>query len=220
MHFAFVNPNVNEPPRTPNVSKSVGNIVRKVDVDLEPELKAAGVNTSVLTTKSASGFVCQSSSPVECLQQIKSTGIFGSITSQVGLQTGIKDYGIVVGAAGTLDYSWKDSAGAQHTRSSPYNVLLPLGHIHIEVECGEGGEREVIAAKPLELRLDQSNYRLPVSFQSSLPAGRTSRFTVTVNAAKSSHHDFTVMLQLADGRDISSRPISLLYYVPSWFPGP
>lgn len=213
-HFAFANPNTSGRPRTLNVSKSLGNIVQTVEVDLAPELRAAGVNTGVLKAKSESGFVCTSKSPSACLQQIRATGVFGSITSQIGLQ----DTSIFVSAAGTLDYSWQDSKGAQHSASSPYNVKLPLGHIKIEAECGEGGERDVIAARALEFRLDQANYRLPVSFQRSIPAGRTSRFTVTVKAAKSSQHDFTVVLQLADGREISSRPINLLYYVPRWFP--
>ena len=125
--------------------------------------------------------------------------------------------GIYVSLNGTLDYNWRDSAGGSQIRSSPYNVLLPLGHIKIEAECGEGGERDVIAANPVEFRLDQSGYRLPISFQRNVPAGRTSQYAVTVKAAKSSQHAFKVVLQLADGREVSSRPIDLLYYLPSWF---
>jgi hypothetical protein len=213
MHFAFTNPNINGRPKTLNVAKSLGNIVQAVDINLEAELHAAGVNTGGLKANSESGFTCTAKSPAVCLQQIKATGIFGSIAPQIGL----KDTSIFVSAAGTLDYTWQDSKGAAQTASSPYNVRLPLGHIKIEAECGEGGEHDVIAAKPLAFKLDQSGYRLPVSFQRSVPAGQTSRFTVTVNATKSSQHDFTVVLQLADGREISSRPINLLYYLPSWF---
>jgi hypothetical protein len=213
MHFAFTNPNVSARPQKFDVSKSVGSISRSVQINLEPELRAAGVNTRTLSAKSQSGFVCASKSPSICLQQITATGVFGAIASQVSLT----ETSIFVSAAGTLDYDWRDSKGAQHSQSSPYNVRLPLGHIKVEAECGEGGARDVIAARPLQFKLDQSGYRLPVSFQRSVPAGRTSQFTVPVNAAKSSQHDFTVVLQLADGREISSRPISLLYYVPSWF---
>ena len=216
MHFAFVNPNASGRPKTFNVSKSLGDIVQTVAVDLEPELRAAGVNTGVLTTKSESGFVCTGQSPAACLQQIKTTGIFGSINSQIGL----KGTSIFVNAAGTLDYEWLDTKGVRHSKSSPYDVSLPLGHIKIDAECGEGGELDVIAEKALAFKLDQSGYRLPVSFQRSIPAGRTSQFTITVDATKSSEHDFTVVLQLADGREIASRPISLTYYLPAWFPQP
>ena len=126
---------------------------------------------------------------------------------------------IDVSIRGTLDYNWRDSAGTSHTRRSPYHITLPLGWIKVAVECGEGGEREVIAANALQLRLDQTAYRVPVSFQRSIPAGQTSQYQLTLKAPKSSQHDFTVVLQLADGREISSRPVSLLYYLPSWFSG-
>jgi hypothetical protein len=214
MHFAFTNPNANARPGTANVAKNIGGISRTAKINLEPELKAAGVNTGTLAAKSDSGFVCSKGmSPSACLQSIKSTGLFGSIATQVGLT----ETSIFVGVAGTLDYAWTDAKGVQQTRSSPYNIMLPLGHIKIEAECGEGGERDVIAVRPLVFKLDQSGYRLPVSFQRSVPAGRTSQFTVTVNAPKSSEHSFTVVLQLADGREIPSRPVDLTYYVPSWF---
>jgi hypothetical protein len=214
MHFGFANPNLSGQPH-PDVAKRVGNIVRTVNIDLEPELRAAGVDTAKLAASSKSGFVCRSGlSKPACLEQVKSTGIFGSIASQVGLRNDTSD--IYVSARGTLDYNWR---GGSQTRSSPYNVLLPLGHIKIEAECGEGGEREVVAANALQLRLDQTGYRLPISFQRSIPAGRTSQYEVTLKAAKSSQHDFTVVLQLADGREISSRPVNLVYYLPSWFWG-
>ncbi len=215
LHFAFANPNVSARPTVRPVTKTLGNIVQQVDVNLEPELQAAGVNIATLRAKSDEGFVCsKTTSAPACLQQIKATGVFGRIASQIGL----KDTSIFVSAAGTLDYTWQDSKGAPQTASSPFNVRLPLGHIKIEAECGEGGQRDLIASRPLEFRLDQSGYRLPVSFKRRIPSGQTARFTVTVSAPKSSQHQFKVVLQLSDGREISSRPINLLYFVPSWFP--
>ena len=217
MHFGFANPNLSGQPQ-PDVSKRVGNIGRTANIDLDPELRAAGVDTAKLAAISRSGFVCGSgSSRPACLEQVKSTGVFGSIAAQVGIKKDTSD--IYVSVRGTLDYNWRDSKGASHMRSSPYNISLPLGHIKVEVECGEGGEREVVAANPLQLRLDQTGYRLPISFQRSIPAGRTSQYEVTLKAAKSSQHDFTLVVQLADGREVSSRPVSLLYYLPSWFWG-
>lgn len=216
-HFAFTNPTVNARPRSFDVSKNVGNIAQAVNVDLAPELRATGVNTNTLKARSQSGFICKGGYDAmpSCFNQIKASGVFGSISGQIGLDGN----GMYVNAVGTLDYAWQDSKGGQHTASSPYTLRIPLGHIKIEAECGEGGERDVIAGNPLEFRLDQSGYRIPVSFQRTIPAQQTSRFTVTLKAAKSSENDFTVVLQLANGREISSRPISLLYYVPHWFPG-
>ena len=99
----------------------------------------------------------------------------GLKVSSIASQIGLKDTSIFVSAAGALDYTWRDSKGAQQNASSPYNVRLPLGHIKIEAECGEGGEHDVIASKPLMFKLDQGSYRLPISFQRSVPAGQTSR---------------------------------------------
>jgi hypothetical protein len=214
LRFSFISPNVSGGIQTSDISKSIGAVAKATKVDLEPELRAAGVNTGTLRAKSNAGFVCTGRSPPACLDQLKATGLFGSLASRVGLI----ETGFYLNAKGTLGYTWQDNTGAQQSTTSPYNVQIPLGHIKIEAECGEGGQQVVIAARPLMFKLDQTGYRLPVSFQQSIPAGHTSRFAVTVDATKSSQHDFTVVLQMANGREIASRPINLLYYRPSWFP--
>jgi hypothetical protein len=193
----------------------LGRIENRLEVNLESELRAAGVNTNTLRAKAEEGFVCRAKAQsAACLQELRATGVFGSIAPHIALQ----ETDIIVSAVGNLDYSWQDAKGSPRITSSPFNARLLLGHVKIEAECGEGGQRDPIAVSPLEFRLDQSGYRLPVAFQRSIPAGRTSRFTVSVKAAKSSEHDFSVVLQLSDGREITSRPINLLYYVPKWFP--
>jgi hypothetical protein len=213
LRFAFTNPTVRARPAALGVSKSVGRIGDKIAVDLEPELRSAGVNVNLLKRSAQAGLVCTSKDRNACLQQLRASGTFGSVAQHITLQ----DTDIVLGAAGTLDYGWQDSKGGQRTASSPFNARLLLGHVKRETECGEGGGRDPIAARPIDFRLDQSGYRLPLAFQRSVPAGRTSQFTVTVRAAKSSEHNFSMVLQLADGREIASRPINLLYYVPKWF---
>src|SRR5262249_60902492 len=97
MRFAFANPNVSGPSRA-NVTKRVGAIARTANVDVEPELRTAGVNTATLASRSKSGFVCSGVSREACLQQIKASGVFGTISSQVGLKGGI---GIYVSLNGT-----------------------------------------------------------------------------------------------------------------------
>ena len=49
-----------------------------------------------------------------------------------------------------------------------------------------------------------------------MPPGRVARYGLALNAAKASQHKFKVVMQLADGREITSRPINLLYFVPNW----
>ena len=89
--------------RPATVSKNIGTIARAAKIDLEPELRAAGVNTRILAAKSDPGFVCShGTSPPACLQQIKSSGVFGSIARQLVLN----ETAILVAVAGTLDYSW------------------------------------------------------------------------------------------------------------------
>jgi hypothetical protein len=215
LRFAFANPTARARPANLNVSKSIGRIDTTLTVDLEPELRSAGVNTTVLKRSAEAGLTCSSKDRNACLQQLRATGLFGSIAQQLML----KDTDIIVSAIGNLDYAWQDSKGAPRASSSPFNARLLLGHVKREAECGEGGERDPIAARPLDFRLDQSGYRLPLAFQRSIPAGRISQFTLPVRAAKSSEHNFSIVLQLADGREITSRPINLLYYVPKWFQG-
>jgi hypothetical protein len=228
VRFAFSNTTARTGPAVFNLAKSVGHIDRSVTVDLEPELQAAGVDTGLLRRLTKAGLACKaqahnrpsdsdlrSKDDQACLEELKASRVFGSLARHITL-----DYpDIIVGAVGTLEYDWIDGKGNQKNAASPFNAGLHLGHLVRENECGEGGPRDPISSRPIDFRLDQSRYRLPVAFQRSVPAGRTSRFTLPVRAAKSSEHDFRVVIQLADGREISSQPIHLLYYVPKWFPG-
>lgn len=193
----------------PSFTKKVGRIGRDhLDIDLGSELQSAGVNTQGLRRKGA--FVCASRTPSQCLQEIRATGLFGPLAPRIGLSLSE----IFILAAGTLDYTWTDSQGQARARSSPFRVKVPLGYVYDPGACAEMSMRELIASKPLKFQLDQFNYRLPISFQRNVPVGQTSRFAIVLSAAKSSSHAFSVVLQLADGREISSRPISLLFYVP------
>jgi hypothetical protein len=44
-------------------------------------------------------------------------------------------------------------------------------------------------------------------------------YALSIDAARSSEHALRIVLQLADGREIRSRPISLMFFRPSWQPG-
>jgi hypothetical protein len=215
VRFAFANTTAATRPTTLNLSKSVGRIENSVRVDLEPELQTVGVDTAYLRRQQKAGLTCSSRDRQACLQELRASGTFGS----VGQYLTLEGTNIILGAVGALEYTWVDSRGQQHNTTSPLNARLLLGHMVRSISCGELGESEPITRKALEFRLDQSGYKLPIGFQRTVAPGRTSRVTVPVQAAKSSQHQFRVVMQLADGREISSQPVNLLYYLPKWFPG-
>jgi hypothetical protein len=212
LNFAFAAAGLR--PSRFDLRKSIGTIGTAAKIDLESDLRAAGVNIAELKAKSDAGIKCSSSDQAECLASLRSSGLFGRLASRIDLTSST----ISVPVAGTLDYSWQDAQGAPKRASSPFMVNIELGHTVVEAECGEGGEPDVIAAKPIGFILDRSNYRLPIAFSRRLAPSTTGRLFVTLEAPKSSEHDFTVVLQLADGSEVRSRPIGLTYYKPSWFP--
>ena len=197
-----------------NISKTIGNLDRSVSLDLEPELKAVGVDTAYLREISKEGFVCRSQSDRECLQRLRFTGKLGQLASMVE----VHDAEFLLKLASVLEYSWRDVKGNKRDWSHSFTATMPIGFIRQEVECGEAGGPQVITTKTQELKLDTSGYRIPVAYQTSIQAGRTTPLILSVSAPKSSTHGFTVVLQLADGREIRSRPIDLLYYHPRWTP--
>lgn len=213
LRFDLTNPASPNRPSSSTQSLSLGRIDRTSPVDLEPVLRSAGVKVAFLSSNTKNGVWCRKPKTVQaCLQDLKANGTFGSLNDKVALSESF----IVIGATGRLEYSWRDAKGTSRQASSPFAATLPLTFLRQENECGEGAGREPITTTAQQLRLDASNYKVPVSFRSTIPAGRTTQLTLPIKAAKSSEHDFTMVLQLSDGREIRSQPINLLYYVPSW----
>jgi len=214
LRFAFAKPNTSVAPGAAGTTKEVGLIRANAKVDLEGELRAAGVNTSRLKALGANGtgIACKSKGNAPaCLAEIAGSGLFGSLSRQIALD----ERDIYVNAAGALNYVWRDQKGQENARTSPFSAKILLGRTPIEAECGEGAEKEPVGKKPLEFRLGQSKYRLPVAFERTIQAGRSARYTVAVGARMSSEHNFRVVLQTADGQQITSRPISLTYFRPN-----
>jgi hypothetical protein len=215
MRFAFVRPKSIAPPGAPGLTKDLGLIRASTKVDLEGDLRAAGVKTADLKRRGevgGGGIACRSKGNAPaCLAEIAGSGLFGTLSRQITLE----ERDIYLNAAGTLNYTWRDQKGQEMQRSSPFATKILLGRTPIEAECGEGAEKEPVGRKPLEFRLDQSRYRLPVAFERTIAPGRSARYVVGVAAAKSSEHKFKVVLQTADGQQIISRPISLTYFRPS-----
>jgi hypothetical protein len=194
------------------VTKSLGDIQHSVLVDLEPDLKAAGVDTGYLKALEE-GFVCKSKVPSQCLQEVRRTGKFGTLGKYIELN----ETTIVLKLASMLEYSWQDSKGSKRDWKHPFVARLNLGILKQEAEQGEGATPQIVTTKTQQFKLDSAGYRIPVAFQAAIQPGRTNPLILAVQAEKSSKHEFTVVVQMADGREIRSRPVELTYYRPSWF---
>lgn len=144
---------------------------------------------------------------------MKSSGLLGLLAQYIDED----DDEVSVGVVGTLEYTWNDKKGAEYKRTSKVSGALNLGNLEKLGGCAEQAVPERPLPKPLNFRLDQSEYRLTIlSAPRALPAGRTNTLKVSIRASKSSLHEFRVVTKMADGSDITSRPVRLLYYVPSW----
>ena len=212
LQLKFVNPR-SPASATPRRTNTIGPVERSVKVNFENDLEAAGVNLSVLKRNSGEGFPCRSKQRAGCLREVVATVAFGSLGPLLTLD----ENRIMVGVSGELEYVWEDASGAAKQASSPFSIKLMVGALKTEVEQGEGGQREIISRKTQQLQLDAKDYRIAISYQTTVAAGQTARLVLPVEAEKSSSHDLSIVIQLADGREIKSRPINLLYYRPRWF---
>jgi len=193
------------------ITKPIGDLPAKLHINLDRELAGVGVNVARLKQTSDRGFPCPSGSMQACLQSLRSNAVFGSLGPKLRLQNSQ----LIVDAHGLLEYQWQDNKGANHNRSSPFKIIVGLGKIVQTAECGEGAKPEAPRVDTVHLRLDAANYTLPVPFQKNVAAGQMARMSLPVDAAKSSNHSFRVIAILADGREIASLPIQLLYFRPS-----
>jgi hypothetical protein len=194
-----------------NISKKPGDLDKTLRVDLESDLKSMGVDTKYLSGLQE-GFSCAAKTPGACLNQFRATGKMGKLTNFVQLDGTI----FVLKFASTLEYSWRDAKSNLQNWTHPFTAMLPLSFIKPPFCGAEGGGPQIITSKAQQLRLDEAGYRIPIAYQATVPPTRTIPLVFPVEAPKSSSHDFTIVIQLADGREIRSRPVNLLYYRPRW----
>ena len=116
--------------------------------------------------------------------------------------------------SGVIDYSWVDGHGTKQQSHSPFTVKLPV--LVFDFSPGEYGAPEAIDRKlrAIALPLDRKNYRIPFNYRERLGAQQNKRFSLILNAEKSSRHRFTVVLELADGTTVSSETVDLLFFKP------
>ncbi len=217
--LSFHAPENKQRPARLDHSHSVGSIRQTLHFNLESQLRALGVDAAALiAAEKRGGLHCRvgnmSGGLAQCKRDLLGSRIFGSLAGKLRMA----DYGgIYVHVVGNLSYDWKQQDGAVRNTVSPFTLDVGLGKLPITAECGEGGEREIVAQKPLTLQLDRNAYRVPVAFQTSIPPGQVARYPMTLSVGKSSHHEFEIVLQMSDGSVKRSRLLDLIYYRPSWF---
>jgi hypothetical protein len=227
LRFDFVNPNETNSSPKPRFTKQVGTFQKRTKIDVADAIAQAGGNIDLLRKFGTDGFACDINSetsegdkarnPSQCLDKLKTSGAFGTLSQSISLD-GID---VVTGLRGTLEYHYRDPSGKVVSTSSPLQISIAIGGLTKGPECGEGGPPQPIRNHPISLKLDQASYRiqLPVP-TSAIAPGHSRQFTLAFSAPKSSHHDFQLVAVLTDGREIRSRPITLLYFVPSWYQQP
>lgn len=193
------------------VSKDIGSIDRSAVVDLAPDLERFGVDIASLGRKK---IACPQGSweegALQCLAAARTQGTFGRLAPFVS----VDDINVGLSVKGHLDYNWSDANGNRHAKTSPFDQWIVLGTFEYGAECGEGGQPSEVAQRVFSFDLDRENYRIAVPLTDDVPAGVTGRWRITLDAPKSSEHDFRIVLQLADGRRVASRPIDFLYFKP------
>lgn len=192
--------------------KSPGAFETSLDLDNEADVRSSGADVTRLRETQ---FYCgKGVSDDKCLDEAKRAGIFGKLNEAVG----IRGANFVLPYHAEISYDWEDTNGQSHSKKSLFNLALGFGSRDTEAECGEGGTAEARFKKPFMLRTDAENYKIAVPLSDDVPAGVTARWRIQLDAEMSSTHKLRIVAQLADGRDVASRPLEVLYFKPKPFP--
>jgi hypothetical protein len=222
--------------RAPEMTVPLGTFERSKQVSLEEHLQKLGVDVERLRKASTTfrrdsaedaealdehAFKCDSrgdaageKARAACFEREKKSGLFGSLRDMVFRQKG--DNIVYVGLNGRIEYQWSDQAGRSSERVSTFSMFVPL--MRYDVEMGEMGCRDMRAhpTDSAELSLDRQRYRIPLAaedWKGSIGRNAQKQFQLSVKAAKSSHHVFQLVVELADG-ELKSLPVDLLYFHP------
>jgi hypothetical protein len=186
----------------------LGAVIDSTMADVTPQLQSLGLDTDYLAHNK---LICTDPNDERlCMAELRQSGNFGQVADYISLEFQT----VTINIEGTLDYSWTGSDGVTAQKSSPFAVVLPIASVASDAECGEGGEIIPVNHDPFMLRLDESNYRIAIPFAGDVTPGFTSRWRIEVEAPETSEHDFQLVLLLADGRQITSRPVHLTYFFP------
>lgn len=172
-------------------------------VDYAPFFKQFGIDDQVQLE-------CDSETAGACQTAVKQHPSLKAFADIVTVDSG----SFVVPYHGEIAYEWAGADGETHTKTSTFDLDFQIGFIPSMSECGEGGTEEGKFRKPFKLKTDGENYRVPLQLADDIPPGVTGRWRVQIESDMSAVHDFRIVLQLADGRDVVTRPVNLTYFKP------
>ncbi len=212
VEFSFVRSFQDEAPEQHSYALNLGTFKGGRDVSIESALKAAGVDVPKLK---AARYKCPSAEQLPgCRTDVIRKLQFGQ------LQQKVEESGFYLrtNLVGRLSYTWRDSEGETHERSSAIKTPIQLTAIELPsyAECG-GAEDELppVANVPLvRFSLDKKNYRIEVPLRGGWTLRRRSEFTVAARAYRSSLHRFRLVIVLKDGSTKTSPPIEMDFYRP------
>jgi hypothetical protein len=176
---------------------------------VEGGLVDLGVNVERLK---AGKFKCASKSELPaCFSRLKQTGILGNLADYAYTD----DNEVLTKVIGNIQYDWTDNNKNSNHRVSPFRTLVPLFQFDVGTgaECGAAGPVDRLE-KPVHLSLDRRNYRISLAWHRQIKPRQVSRFALSLDAEKSSHHVLRIVLVLADGNSLSSGPIDISYFTP------
>ena len=156
---------------------------------------------------------CPSRDFFACAEALKRSGIFGEVAEAIYVSTDMSgDAFIGADFVGSLDYVWQDATGASYRKSSPLRLPVRLGSFERIMTCAEGGDEIFEYPDPFVLQANAQNYHVPFPMNATVAPGMISRWSFQIDAAMASRHQFQIVLQLADGREVVSRPVDLTYF--------
>ncbi len=203
---AFISPTTGA--RVQNVSGNLPGDWPMTQVNFYQVLQQLGLNMDLLSSQDLQ---CNSDYG-SCLEVAKVAGFFGPLRDAVYLDRA----SVHALFEGSLRYDWPDASGQMQQRVSPLSLAVKVAQFPWQIQtCAEGGESIEIYPNPFVLETSGAQYRRPFPMSANIAAGTISRWTFQVDAAMASRHQFQVILQLADGREIASRLVDLTYFKPA-----
>jgi hypothetical protein len=149
-----------------------------------------------------------------CLADVISWGTLGTVGELVTTQG--SRFGVE--AVGSISYGWTDADGVAQRGTAPFEAWVPFGSFGSAAECEGADETDINEMKPFTLTQRPGSYRIPVPVSGTVAPGAMARWRFALDAPKSSNSRFDVVFQLADGREVRSRDVELLFFRPQTFP--
>ncbi len=184
---------------------------KSLEASFEGALKQAGANVAAMKRNN---FACASRSNVPaCFARLKQSHVLGDLGNSMYVEPdGDTIYSEV---KGSIDYTWTEDKGRTNNSKGSFSVTVPLGRFAVGggAECGGSGPMDR-TEHPIVLPLDRQHYRIPLNWHARMLSRQEQKFALSLASLKSSHHQLKVVLQLSDGRTISSPVIDLTYFIP------